>query len=191
VESTRASASLSHPRWLRPARCGLGTRILALALTTIRKSSVALATVLDLCSKELIGYAIAQHMRASLAIDAIATIEHSDMSSRTPLPARKCGRFHTRVRGRPGRLCRDFAAHRRVTRSRCRRRIVAGATGRCTAPWRRRGITASRAAIKARSAQETFGRAHSQSRRCRTASLHPQALMSDCMVVQPVTSYMT
>jgi transposase InsO family protein len=30
-----------------------------------------LATTLDLCSKELIGYAIAPHMRASLAIDAI------------------------------------------------------------------------------------------------------------------------
>ena len=32
-----------------------------------------LATVLDLCSKELIGYAIAPHMRAQLAIDAITT----------------------------------------------------------------------------------------------------------------------
>jgi transposase InsO family protein len=31
-----------------------------------------LATVLDLCSKELIGYAIAPHMRAELAVDAIA-----------------------------------------------------------------------------------------------------------------------
>jgi transposase InsO family protein len=30
-----------------------------------------LATVLDLCSKELIGYAIAPHMRASLAVEAI------------------------------------------------------------------------------------------------------------------------
>ena len=30
-----------------------------------------LATVLDLCSKELIGYALAPHMRASLAVDAI------------------------------------------------------------------------------------------------------------------------
>ena len=34
-----------------------------------------LATVLDLCSKELIGYAVAPHMRASLAIDAI-TVAH-------------------------------------------------------------------------------------------------------------------
>ena len=30
-----------------------------------------LATVLDLCSKELVGYAIAPHMRASLVVDAI------------------------------------------------------------------------------------------------------------------------
>jgi transposase InsO family protein len=34
---------------------------------------VYLATVLDLCSKELIGYAIAPHMRASLAVEAIST----------------------------------------------------------------------------------------------------------------------
>ena len=34
-----------------------------------------LATVLDLGSKELIGYAIAPHMRASLAVDAI-TMAH-------------------------------------------------------------------------------------------------------------------
>jgi hypothetical protein len=32
---------------------------------------LSLATVLDLCSKDLIGYAIAPHMRASLVIDAI------------------------------------------------------------------------------------------------------------------------
>jgi transposase InsO family protein len=34
---------------------------------------VYLATVLDLCGKELIGYAIAPHMRASLAVEAIST----------------------------------------------------------------------------------------------------------------------
>jgi putative transposase len=33
---------------------------------------VYLATVLDLCSRELVGYAIAPHMRANLAVDAIA-----------------------------------------------------------------------------------------------------------------------
>jgi putative transposase len=54
-----------------------------------------LATVLDLCSKELIGYAIAPHMRASLAIDAITTahraglvagnaIMHTDRGSQYP-----------------------------------------------------------------------------------------------------------
>jgi len=40
---------------------------------------VYLATVLDLCSKELIGYAIAAHMRASLAVDAIATAHRSGL----------------------------------------------------------------------------------------------------------------
>jgi putative transposase len=38
-----------------------------------------LATVLDLCSKELIGYAIAPHMRAQLAIDAITTAHDSGL----------------------------------------------------------------------------------------------------------------
>jgi putative transposase len=38
-----------------------------------------LATVLDLCSKELIGYAIASHMRARLAIDAITAAHASGL----------------------------------------------------------------------------------------------------------------
>jgi putative transposase len=38
-----------------------------------------LATVLDLCSKELIGYAIAPHMRASLAIEAITAAHRSGL----------------------------------------------------------------------------------------------------------------
>jgi putative transposase len=41
-----------------------------------REGWLYLATVLDLCSKELVGYAIAPHMRASLVIDAI-TSAHS------------------------------------------------------------------------------------------------------------------
>lgn len=40
---------------------------------------IYLATVLDLCSKELIGYAIAAHMRASLAVDAIATAHRTGL----------------------------------------------------------------------------------------------------------------
>ncbi len=72
------------------------------------------------------------------------------------------------LRGRPGRLCLDFATHRRFTRSRCQRRIVAGVTGKCRAPWRRRGITASSVAIRARSAQDSLGRAVPC--RCRTVS---------------------
>ncbi|MGH3491759.1 MAG: DDE-type integrase/transposase/recombinase [Sciscionella sp.] len=38
-----------------------------------------LAAVLDLCSKELIGYAIAPHMRVSLAIDAISAARRSGL----------------------------------------------------------------------------------------------------------------
>jgi len=38
-----------------------------------------LATVLDLCSKELIGYAIAPHMRASLAVEAITAAHRAGL----------------------------------------------------------------------------------------------------------------
>ena len=38
-----------------------------------------LATVLDLSSKELIGYAIAPHMRASLAIEAITAAHRAEL----------------------------------------------------------------------------------------------------------------
>jgi transposase InsO family protein len=38
-----------------------------------------LATVLDLCTKELIGYAIAPHMRASLAVDAITAAHRTGL----------------------------------------------------------------------------------------------------------------
>jgi hypothetical protein len=61
-------------------------------------------------------------------------------------------------RGQPGDLARDFAAQRRLTRSRCQRRIVAGVTGTRSPAWRARGITASSAANNARSAQVNFGR---------------------------------
>jgi putative transposase len=40
---------------------------------------VYLATVLDLCSKELVGYAIAPHMRASLAVEAISTAHRAGL----------------------------------------------------------------------------------------------------------------
>jgi transposase InsO family protein len=63
-----------------------------------------LATALDLCSKELIGYAIAPHMRASLAIEAItaarraglvggSAIMHTDRGSNTTREATgtRCG----------------------------------------------------------------------------------------------------
>jgi putative transposase len=40
-----------------------------------------LATVLDLCSKELIGYAIAPHMRAGLVIDAISIAHRAGLTA--------------------------------------------------------------------------------------------------------------
>jgi hypothetical protein len=73
-----------------------------------------------------------------------------------------------RVAGRPVLARMDCAAWRRRTMSRCQRRIVSGVTA-SRSPWRRAlGITLSRAASRARSAQFSFGRRGC--RRCRTAS---------------------
>ena len=73
-----------------------------------------------------------------------------------------------RVAGRPVLPRMDLAAQRRRTMSRCQRRIVSGVTS-SRSPWRRAfGITPSRAASRARSAQFSFGRRGC--RRCRTAS---------------------
>ena len=73
-----------------------------------------------------------------------------------------------RVAGRPVLPRMDLAAQRRRTISRCQRRIVSGVTS-MRSPWRRAfGITPSRAASNARSAQFSFGRRGC--RRCRTAS---------------------
>lgn len=38
-----------------------------------------LATAVDLCSKEVVGYALVPHMRASLAVDAITTAHHTGL----------------------------------------------------------------------------------------------------------------
>jgi len=63
-----------------------------------------------------------------------------------------------RVAGRPVLAYTDRAAQRRRTMSRCQRRIVSGVTS-SRRPWRRAlGITPSRAASRARSAQFSFGR---------------------------------
>ena len=73
-----------------------------------------------------------------------------------------------RVAGRPVLPRMDLAAQRRRTMSRCQRRIVSGVTS-SRSPWRRAfGITPSRVASSARSAQFRFGRRGC--RRCRTAS---------------------
>ena len=72
------------------------------------------------------------------------------------------------VAGRPVLPRLDRAAQRRRTRSRCQRRIVSGVTS-SRIPWRRAfGITLSRVASRARSAQFRFGRR--ACRCCRTAS---------------------
>ena len=73
-----------------------------------------------------------------------------------------------RVAGRPVLARADLAAQRRRTMSRCQRTTVSGLTS-SRSPWRRAlGITAGRAASKARSAQ--FSRRRHGRRRCRTAS---------------------
>jgi hypothetical protein len=72
-----------------------------------------------------------------------------------------------RVAGRPVLPRIDLAAWRRMM-SRCQRKIVSGVTS-SRSPWRRAlGITLSRVASRARSAQFTSG--GSGCRRCRTAS---------------------
>jgi hypothetical protein len=74
-----------------------------------------------------------------------------------------------RVAGRPVLACMDLAAQRRRTMSRCQRRIVSGVTSSSRSLWRRvLGITASRVAASARSAQFSFGRRGW--RRCSMAS---------------------
>lgn len=73
-----------------------------------------------------------------------------------------------RVAGRP--LGLDLAAHRRRRMSRRHCRIVPGVTISRSLWCRAFGIRPSRSAMSARSAQDTFGRTRSPSRRCTTAS---------------------
>ena len=73
-----------------------------------------------------------------------------------------------RVAGRPVRRRWDLEAQRRRTMSRCQRRIVSGATSSRSPRRRAFGITLSKAASRARSAQFRCGRRGC--RRCSTAS---------------------
>jgi hypothetical protein len=73
-----------------------------------------------------------------------------------------------RVAGRPVLPCADLAAHRRRTMSRCQRTNVSGVTSSRRPLRRAFGITPSRAASRARSAQ--FSRGRRGRRRCRTVS---------------------
>jgi len=55
-----------------------------------------LATVLELCSKELIGHAIAPHMRAQLAIDAIAAAHRTGLvAGNAIMHADRGSRYHS------------------------------------------------------------------------------------------------
>ena len=57
-----------------------------------------LATAVDLCSKEDIGYAIAPHMRASLAVDAIGTAHRSALLAGNAIMHTDRGsRYHART----------------------------------------------------------------------------------------------
>ena len=56
-----------------------------------------LATVLDLCSKELIGYAIAPHMRAGLAVDAITAAHDAGLvAGNAIMHADRGSQYHSR-----------------------------------------------------------------------------------------------
>lgn len=58
---------------------------------------VYLATVLDLCTRELIGHAIAPHMRTGLAIDAITTAHRSGLvAGNSIMHTDRGGQYHSR-----------------------------------------------------------------------------------------------
>lgn len=85
-----------------------------------------LATVPDLCSKELIGYALAPHMRASLAVEVIAAVHRTGLvagnaimhTDRGSIP---CEGLSERVATAGG-----PAKHQpqRILSRRCRRRVL-------------------------------------------------------------------
>lgn len=57
-----------------------------------------LATVLDLCSKELIGYALAPHMRASLAIEAITVAHRTGLvAGNAIMHTDRGGQYHAKI----------------------------------------------------------------------------------------------
>jgi putative transposase len=57
-----------------------------------------LATVLDLCSKELIGYALAPHMRASLAVEAITAAHRTGLvAGNAIMHSDRGGQYHAKA----------------------------------------------------------------------------------------------
>ena len=53
-----------------------------------------IATVLDLCSKELIGYAIAPHMRASLVVEAITAAHRTGLVAGNAIMHTDSSQYH-------------------------------------------------------------------------------------------------
>jgi transposase InsO family protein len=57
-----------------------------------------IATVLDLCSKELIGYALAPHMRTSLAVDALKAAHRAGLvAGNAIMHTDRGGQYHSRA----------------------------------------------------------------------------------------------
>ena len=57
-----------------------------------------LATAVDLCSKEVIGYATAPHMRASLAVEAISAAHHTgSVAGNAIMHTDRGGQYHSRA----------------------------------------------------------------------------------------------
>ena len=85
-----------------------------------------LATVPDLCSKELIGYAITPHMRASLAVDAITTAHRTGLVAGNAIMHTDRGGQPIPCEGLPQRLTApgdppEHQPHRFLSRRRGRR----------------------------------------------------------------------
>ena len=63
-----------------------------------REGWLYLATAVDLCSKEVVGYAIAPHMRTSLAIDAITTAHRTGLvAGNAIMHTDRGGQYHARA----------------------------------------------------------------------------------------------
>ena len=98
-----------------------------------------LATVIDCCTKACIGYAMADHLRAELAIDALTMAARNYPSPRRDIPLRSRYTIYQRgVRGRgePPRYPAIGRGHRSMFRQRPRRIIQRRSESRASQPHR-------------------------------------------------------